>query len=186
MSLGMHYCGQSLVRAWEGGMEDVVALEEWEEVLRLNPSNRRRFLDQDRREFISTMERWMFAYCPCGDEIVPGLPDADARTLDIPAEDLLALAGYDVPDRLPNFTPYLRAKYELPPEAIADLERYFDLLRNYYDIPADQDVFPAKPKPTTEPLLVKVNDQDKFHAFPGVNKDRLAVQVATLISDEEE
>ena len=37
-----------------------------------------------------------------------------------------------------------------------------------------------------EPLLVKVNDQDKFHAFPGVNKDRLAVQVATLISDEEE
>jgi pimeloyl-ACP methyl ester carboxylesterase len=85
MSLGLHYCGQSLVKAWEGGMEDVVALPEWEEVLRRNASNRQRFLDQDRREFIATMERWMLAYCPCGDELVPGLPGADARALDLPA-----------------------------------------------------------------------------------------------------
>ena len=41
-------------------------------------------------------------------------------------------------------------------------------------------------KPTTEPLLVKVNERDKFHVFPGVNKERLAVQVATVISDEED
>jgi pimeloyl-ACP methyl ester carboxylesterase len=85
MSLGVHYCGQSLVRAWEGGMDDVVALPEWAEVLERNPSNRRRFLDQDRGAFIATMERWMLAYCPCGDDLVPGLPDADARSLDIPA-----------------------------------------------------------------------------------------------------
>jgi pimeloyl-ACP methyl ester carboxylesterase len=85
MSLGLHYCGQSLIKAWEGGMDDVVALPEWEEVLRRNPSNRQRFLDQDRHEFIATMERWMFAYCPCGDELVPGLSNADARNLDVPA-----------------------------------------------------------------------------------------------------
>jgi pimeloyl-ACP methyl ester carboxylesterase len=85
MSLGLHYCGQSLVKAWEGGMEDVVALPEWEEVLRRNASNRQRFLDQDRREFIATMERWILAYCPCGDELVPGLSGADARALDLPA-----------------------------------------------------------------------------------------------------
>lgn len=84
MSLGVHYCGQSLLAAWQGGMEDVVALPEWEETLRRNPSNRQRFLDQDRQEFISTMERWMVAYCPCGDDLVPGLPDADARALDVP------------------------------------------------------------------------------------------------------
>ena len=41
-------------------------------------------------------------------------------------------------------------------------------------------------KPTTEPLLVRVNEQDKFNAFPGVNKDRLAVQVASILEDEEE
>jgi pimeloyl-ACP methyl ester carboxylesterase len=85
MSLGMHYCGQSLLEAWQGGMEDVVALPEWEEVLRRKPSNRQRFLDQDRREFIATMERWMLAYCPCGDELVPGLPSAAAGDLDVPA-----------------------------------------------------------------------------------------------------
>ena len=85
VSLGMHYCGQSLITAWEGGMEDVVAVPEWEEVLQRNPSNRQRFLDQDRQEFISTMERWMFVYCPCGDELVPGLPNADAQAIDIPA-----------------------------------------------------------------------------------------------------
>lgn len=84
MSLGVHYCGQSLLAAWQGGMDDVVALPEWEETLRRNPSNRQRFLDQDRQEFISTMERWMVAYCPCGDDLVPGLPDADARALDVP------------------------------------------------------------------------------------------------------
>jgi len=85
MSLGLHYCGQSLVKAWEGGMEDVVVLPEWEEVLQRNASNRQRFLDQNRREFIATMERWMLAYCPSSDELVPGLPDADARTIDLPA-----------------------------------------------------------------------------------------------------
>jgi pimeloyl-ACP methyl ester carboxylesterase len=85
MSLGLHYCGQSLVKAWQGSMDDVVALPEWEEVLERNPSNRQRFLDQDRREFITTMERWMLAYCPCGDELVPGLPSEAARALDVPA-----------------------------------------------------------------------------------------------------
>ena len=85
MSLGLHYCGGSLVAAWKGGMDDVVALDEWAEVLERNPRNRQRFLDQDRPEFVETMERWMLAYCPCGDELVPGLPDADARAIDVPA-----------------------------------------------------------------------------------------------------
>jgi pimeloyl-ACP methyl ester carboxylesterase len=85
MSLGMHYCGQNLVKAWEDGMDAVVALPEWEEVLRRNPSNRQRILDQDRQEFVTTMERWMLAYCPCGDELVPGLASADAGALDLPA-----------------------------------------------------------------------------------------------------
>lgn len=71
---------------------------------------------------------------------------AIARTLRVAIEDLYALAGYDIPKRLPTFKPYLRAKYQLPPEAVADLERYFELLRNYYDIPKDNPVFPPKPK----------------------------------------
>lgn len=85
MSLGVHYCGQSLLAAWQGSMEDVVALPEWEEVLRRNPSNRQRFLNHDRLEFIATMEEWMLAYYPSGDELVPGLPMSGATALDIPA-----------------------------------------------------------------------------------------------------
>ena len=69
-----------------------------------------------------------------------------AGVLGVPIEDLYALAGYDSPKRLPSFQPYLRAKYDLPPEAISDLERYFELLRNYYGVPTDQPVFPPKPE----------------------------------------
>jgi pimeloyl-ACP methyl ester carboxylesterase len=85
MSLGMHYCGQNLVKAWEDGMDAVAALPEWEEVISRNPSNRQRILDQDRGEFVEAMERWMLAYCPCGGELVPGLTTEDAGALDIPA-----------------------------------------------------------------------------------------------------
>ncbi len=85
LSLATHYCGGSLAAAWTGGMEAVVALPEWSEVLDRNPDNRRRFLEQDRATFVATMERWMLAYCPRDDEPVPGLPGAEARALDIPA-----------------------------------------------------------------------------------------------------
>ncbi|HMQ25103.1 MAG TPA: hypothetical protein PKA98_03880, partial [Acidimicrobiales bacterium] len=43
-----------------------------------------RFLAQDRDAFIATFERWMAAYCPCGDEVVPGLADEAARALTVP------------------------------------------------------------------------------------------------------
>lgn len=83
--LAMHYCGGSLTAAWNGGMEAVVALDEWQEVLERNPPNRQLFLNQNPKAFIETMERWMVAYCPCGDDVVSGLSDADARGLDVPA-----------------------------------------------------------------------------------------------------
>lgn len=72
--------------------------------------------------------------------------EAIAKTLKVPIEDLYALAGYDLPGRLPSFRPYLRARYHLPHQAVADLERYFELLRNYYGIPENAQVFPPKPK----------------------------------------
>jgi pimeloyl-ACP methyl ester carboxylesterase len=85
MTLGVHYCGGSLKAAWNGGMEAVAELPEWAEVIERNPANRQRFLEQDPATFIATMERWMAVYCGCGEELVPGLQDADARKLHVPA-----------------------------------------------------------------------------------------------------
>jgi pimeloyl-ACP methyl ester carboxylesterase len=85
IALGYHYCYGSILAAWQGGMDAVVELPEWQDVLERNPGNRQRFLDQDPNQFIATFEDWMRVYCPCGDELVPGLADDDARALDLPA-----------------------------------------------------------------------------------------------------
>jgi pimeloyl-ACP methyl ester carboxylesterase len=84
ISLGMVYCGEPIRAAWRGGMEAVVALPEWAEVLDRNPDNRDRFLQQDRDAFIATMERWMLAYCPSPDSTVPGISDERLRALAVP------------------------------------------------------------------------------------------------------
>ncbi|MFB4309688.1 alpha/beta fold hydrolase [Actinomadura sp. GTD37] len=85
LSIANHYCGGSIRAAWEGGMAAVAALPEWAEVLDRNPANRRRLLEADPGGFIAVLERWMAAYCPRDGELVPGLPDEDARALDVPA-----------------------------------------------------------------------------------------------------
>lgn len=84
LSLGVHYCGNSIVAAWQKGMSAVVELPEWKEVLDRNPDNRKRMLDLDPQEFISTLERWMLAYYPCDDELIPGAPRSDTGALDVP------------------------------------------------------------------------------------------------------
>jgi transcriptional regulator with XRE-family HTH domain len=63
----------------------------------------------------------------------PNLLSAIARELDLPLSDVFAYADYVVPQELPSFTPYLRAKYgELPPEAVEQLERSFAKLAKKY------------------------------------------------------
>ena len=53
-----------------------------QEVLERNPANRQRFLSMDRQEFIEEMDRWMLAYCPCDDSLVPGLDDDDVAFIE--------------------------------------------------------------------------------------------------------
>lgn len=57
-----------------------------------------------------------------------------AQALDLPPEDLFTLAGYRLPDELPSFGPYLRARYgaELPEGARTALTELFDTLRRSY------------------------------------------------------
>lgn len=84
MTLGPHYCGGSIAAVWNGTMEDVANLPEWKEVTDRNPRNRDRFLALDRAEFKAVMERWMHAYCACGDPLVAGLSDDEAAGMTLP------------------------------------------------------------------------------------------------------
>src|SRR4029453_18941581 len=63
----------------------VAALSEWQEGIERNLSNRERFLAQDRKAFIPTLERWLLAFCPVENQLIPGLPDADAEKIAVPA-----------------------------------------------------------------------------------------------------
>jgi pimeloyl-ACP methyl ester carboxylesterase len=85
MSIGLHYGSGSFTAAWKRGMAAVAALPEWAECVERNPANRQRILDQDRATFLATMERWMAVYCAAGEALVPGLSDAEAARLDLPA-----------------------------------------------------------------------------------------------------
>jgi len=55
-----------------------------------------------------------------------------ARALEIDAEDLYLDAGYSDGRGLPGFAPYLRAKFDLPPDAIEQLEAHFQLINDKY------------------------------------------------------
>jgi transcriptional regulator with XRE-family HTH domain len=55
-----------------------------------------------------------------------------ARALDIEVADLYSEAGFGEPHGLPGFAPYLRAKYHLPEDAIAQLQAHFALINDQY------------------------------------------------------
>jgi transcriptional regulator with XRE-family HTH domain len=65
-------------------------------------------------------------------EILTPQPDtlkALAAALELSVTDLFALAEWLPEGELPNFRPYLRAKYkELPEEAVAEIEAFFERL----------------------------------------------------------
>jgi len=84
LTLAMVYCGESIRAAWQDGMQAVVELPEWSEVLERNPANRERFLALDPKEFIATLERWMLVYCPDPTMALPGLRDEALSELRVP------------------------------------------------------------------------------------------------------
>lgn len=57
-----------------------------------------------------------------------------AESLDLDPEDLFALAGHTIPRELPSFTPYLRAKYDIPDRAAQELADYFRFITERYGI----------------------------------------------------
>ena len=52
--------------------------------------------------------------------------------------DLYLEAGFGDAHGLPGFGPYLRAKYHLPPDAVAQLEAHFALINEKYHSRQDE------------------------------------------------
>lgn len=56
-----------------------------------------------------------------------------ARVLEVDPADLYLAAGYRDAATLPGLAPYLRTKYDLPAEAVSQLQAHFELLADKYD-----------------------------------------------------
>jgi len=59
-----------------------------------------------------------------------------AQVLGMETMDLFTAADYG--EGLPSFAPYFRSKYDLPPEAIEQLQAHFELLAAKYDRDIDE------------------------------------------------
>jgi transcriptional regulator with XRE-family HTH domain len=59
--------------------------------------------------------------------------------LETDVEDYYALAGFIMPEKLPELRPYLRLKYNLPEGAANQLDEYFQALRDRWTTPTNQE-----------------------------------------------
>jgi 2-hydroxy-6-oxonona-2,4-dienedioate hydrolase len=66
------------------GMEGVAGLQDWAQVLELNPANRERFLAFDRDEYLKVQLRWLNAFVPKPGQTIPGVEDEEFDKLSIP------------------------------------------------------------------------------------------------------
>ena len=56
-----------------------------------------------------------------------------AEVLELDSDDLYAAAGYRSSKKLPSLTPYLRTKYHLPPDALAEANAALRDILDKYD-----------------------------------------------------
>lgn len=81
------------------------------------------------RPYLSRLERGEYAH-PSG-RVLAQL----ARWLNIPVEDLYGITGYALPDDLPSFGPYLRAKHnDWPEQALREIETYYEFVQDKYSL----------------------------------------------------
>ena len=66
-----------------------------------------------------------------------------ARALEVEVADIYLEAGFGDAHGLPGFGPYLRAKYNLPQEAVAQLEAHFALINEKYHASQGQEAADA-------------------------------------------
>jgi transcriptional regulator with XRE-family HTH domain len=60
-----------------------------------------------------------------------------AEALELDSDDLFAFVGYQPSSKLPSLAPYLRAKYDLPPDALAEANDVLQDILEKYDRPQE-------------------------------------------------
>jgi 2-hydroxy-6-oxonona-2,4-dienedioate hydrolase len=105
MSLAGIYVLGELRTVRAAGIEGIIEMSGtsgfgWKELVEANPRNRERLRALGSERFEAVMNRWFNAYIPKPNEAIPGVPDCDFDTLDVPA--LIVRGGdrdYDHPAR---------------------------------------------------------------------------------------
>lgn len=100
MSLAGVYVMSELRTVRMYGIDAVLELPGWSDLVEANPRNRERLLSLGSAEFERVMTRWLDAYVPKANEAIPGVPDWQFGEIDVPT--LIVRGGekdYDHPKR---------------------------------------------------------------------------------------
>jgi 2-hydroxy-6-oxonona-2,4-dienedioate hydrolase len=88
MSLASVYVLDELRAVRSGGIGGILALKgragSWSDLVAANPRNQQRLDDLGAEEFERVMWRWFEAYVPKSNEAIPGVPDWQMRSIQVP------------------------------------------------------------------------------------------------------
>jgi transcriptional regulator with XRE-family HTH domain len=94
-----------------------------------------------------------------------------ADALGLRLADIFALAEYVAPSQLPTLQPYLRSKYrDLPPEALADIERYATRLAKRHGVALEGPIDGEDELPETRSRTKKKGGTHARSNSSGTNK----------------
>ncbi len=84
MSLAGVYVLPNIGTAMALGIEAVIEMPEWKQMIEANPANRERMLSLGSAEFLEVMMRWLTAFVPKPGQTIPGVPDEDFANITVP------------------------------------------------------------------------------------------------------
>ncbi len=82
--LGSYYLVPSILAVRGTGIEALLKVPEWRERIEANPTNRQRFGDLDRDEFLKVMLRWLNAFVSKPGQTIPGVEDEMFDRIKVP------------------------------------------------------------------------------------------------------
>lgn len=83
-ALGAYYVMPTIHAARALGMQGLLRLPEWKELIEVNPRNKDRILAQDGDVFLKVMLRWLNAYVSKPGQTIPGVPDEMFDEITVP------------------------------------------------------------------------------------------------------